>query len=145
MASPRTSRAAILAQIPAARARDAQDRREGRRAIAARYDRRSGRVIMELTSGYLFGFPAKAIPALAKATPAQLAAVALSPSGGGLHWAALDVDLSVPGLLLSSLGVAQQRRELARLAGRVTSRAKVVAARVNGAKGGRPRKAAARA
>ena len=142
MASPRTSRAAILAQIRAARARDARDRREGRRAIAAHYDRRSGRVIMELTSGYLFGFPAKAIPALARATSAQLAAVALSPSGGGLHWAALDVDLSVPGLLLSSLGIAEQRRELARLAGRVTSRAKVVAARANGAKGGRPRNAA---
>ena len=144
MTEPRTPRAVILAQVPAARAREARERREGRRAIAAYFDRRSGRVIIELTSGYLFGFPAKAIPALARATPVQLAAVELSASGSALHWDALDVDLSVPGLLLSSLGVAQQRRELARLAGRVTSPAKVAAARVNGAKGGRPRKAAAR-
>lgn len=76
----RTSRAAILAQIPVARAREARARRAGRRATAVRYDRRTGRVIMELTRGYLFGFPA-AIPALAEATPEQLGAVALSPRG----------------------------------------------------------------
>ena len=140
----RTSKAAILAQIPAARAREARARRTGRRAISARYDRPTGRVMIELTMGYVFGFPTDAIPALAKARPEQLAAVELSPGGSGLHWETLDIDLSVPGLLLSSLGRAQQRSELARLAGRTTSRLKAAAARANGAKGGRPRKAARR-
>jgi len=70
--------------------------------------------------------------------------VEVSPGGSGLHWEALDIDLSVPGPLLSSLGRAQQRSELARLAGRTTSRLKAAAARANGAKGGRPRKAARR-
>lgn len=141
MARSRTSKAEILKQIPAARDRNARERREGRRAVAAYYDRPTGRVMMELTSGFVFGFPAKAIPALAGASPTQLAAVELSPGGSGLHWEALDADLSVPGLLLSSIGRAERLSELARLAGRATSPAKTAAARANGAKGGRPPKA----
>lgn len=140
MAKPTTDRAIILAQLPAARAHAARERRTGRRALSARYDRRSGRIVLELTSGYLFGFPVKLVPALARATVAQLAAVEVSPGGGALHWEALDADLSVPGLLLDSVGRAQRLSELARLAGQTTSRAKATAARVNGAKGGRPRK-----
>lgn len=142
MAKPRTPKAEILAQIPAARARGARERAAGRRAVSAAYDPQTGRIMMELASGYLFGFPAAAVPALAGATPAQLAAVELSLGGGGLHWEALDVDLSVPGLLLSSVGRAERLRELARLAGATTSEAKAAAARANGAKGGRPPKAA---
>ena len=145
MAKPtegRTSEAEILAQIPAARARDARERAAGRRAVSAAYAPETGRVLVALPSGYVVGFPAAVVPALADATPVQLAAVELSPGGGGLHWETLDVDLSVPGLLLSALGRAEQRRELARLAGRARSEAKATAARANGAKGGRPRKAA---
>lgn len=140
MAKTTTPRATILAQLPAARAHGARERRAGRRALSARYDRRSGRIVLELTSGYLFGFPVKMVPALARATPTQLAAVEVSPGGGALHWDALDADLSVPGLLLDSVGRAQRLSELGRLAGRATSRAKAAAARMNGAKGGRPRK-----
>lgn len=140
MAKPPTTRKNILAQLPAARAHGARERRAGRRALSARYDRRTGRIVLELSSGYLFGFPAKIVPALARATAAQLAAVEVSPGGGALHWEALDADLSVPGLLLDSVGRAQRLSELARLAGQATSRAKAAAARANGAKGGRPRK-----
>jgi hypothetical protein len=108
------------------------------------YDRRTGRIMMELTSGYIFGFPAASIPALASATPTQLADVELGPGGSGLHWEALDVDLSVPGLLLSALGRSQKLSELARIAGQVSTPAKAAAARANGAKGGRPRKVVSR-
>jgi len=69
-----------------------------------------------------------------------LARVTVSPGGGALHWRALNVDLSVPGLLLASVGRADRTRELARLAGLAKSTAKSAAARANGAKGGRPRK-----
>ena len=141
MGKHRTPYAEILAQIPAARAREARERRAGRRAISAHYDRRNGRVVMELTSGYVFGFPIQTIPALASATAAQLDAVELSPSGDGLHWEALDADLSVPGLLLAAVGRSQKLSELGRMAGRTRSLAKAAAARANGTKGGRPRKA----
>lgn len=100
--------------------------------------------MVELTNGFVFGFPVKAIPPLVAAKPDELAAVQVSPGGSGLRWAALDIDVSVPGLLLSSIGRTEKARELARLAGRVTSPAKAAAARANGAKGGRPLKGARR-
>ncbi|MBL0170542.1 MAG: DUF2442 domain-containing protein [Gemmatimonadaceae bacterium] len=139
MTSHQLSDAEIRAQIPAALARDAAQRKKGLRAVSARYDRKAQRVVLELTSGYLFAFPVRAIPALAAATPAQIASADVHPSGLSLHWAALDVDLSVAGLLLSVIGEKEQRRQLASLAGKVTSAAKARAARANGAKGGRPR------
>lgn len=144
MTRSRTRKADILRQIPAARAHDVQERKAGRRAVSAHYDRGTGRVMLELTSGFVFGFPARAIPALAKATDEQLAAVELSPAGSALHWVDLDADLSIPALLLSSVERSEKLSELARLAGRSKSRDKAAAARANGAKGGRPRKVAGR-
>ncbi len=66
-------------------------------------------------------------PALAETSPEQLAAVALSPGGGALHWEALDADLSVPGLLLDAIGRSEAFRERARMAGRVRNRAMAAA------------------
>ena len=140
MAKRRTPKSTILAQIPAARAREARARATGRRALSAHYDAVTGRIMMELTSGYVFGVPALLIPSLSKATTEEIAAVEVSPGGSGLHWKHLDVDLSVAGLLLSCVGRSQKLGELARLAGQATSPAKAAAARANGAKGGRPRK-----
>jgi len=62
-------------------------------------------------------------------------------AGYGLHREALDVDLSIPGLLAGLFGT---KAYMARHAGRATSPAKAAAARANGAKGGRPRKSAHR-
>ncbi len=140
MASHQLSDAEIRAQIPAARARGAAQRKKGLHAVSAHYDRKAQRVVLELTSGFQFAFPVRAIPALGAATSAQLAAVVVDPSGISLHWDALDVDLSVPGLLLSVIGEKEQRRQLASFAGKVTSAAKANAARANGAKGGRPKR-----
>lgn len=137
-----TAKSRIVAQIRAAREQDARDRKTGRRATSVTYDSQSGRVMVELTSGFVLGFPAKAIPALSNAADHELASVRISPGGSGLHWEALDVDLSVAGLLFSSVNHSDKLRELARVAGQVRTRAKAAAARANGAKGGRPRKAA---
>jgi hypothetical protein len=142
MAKRRTPLSEILAQIPSARARSARAWKAGRRATSARYDRSTGRVVMELSNGYLFGFPISAIPELSHATATQLAEVELFPEGDVLHWEALDADLSVPGLLMSSLGRKERLSEFARIAGKAKSPAKAAASRANGAKGGRPRKAA---
>lgn len=135
-----TPRPTIAEEIRAARVRDARERSAGLRALSARYDRRAMRVVLELSNGCLFGFPVSRVPEFAKATPVQLTAVELSPGGSALRWDELDVDLSVAGLLLDSVGRRQRMQELARLAGQATSKAKARAARANGAKGGRPRK-----
>jgi len=145
MAKRRLSDAEILAQIPAARARERREQKQGLRASAARYDRTTGRVVLELTNGCLFAFPVATIPALQSTSPSTLATVEIDPSGGALRWDSLDVDLSVPGLLLSVVGVDERLRHFAGLAGSVRSDAKARAARANGRKGGRPKKRAAAA
>ncbi len=140
MAKRRLNDAEILAQIPAARGRERRARKQGLRASTARYDRAAGRVVLELTNGCLFAFPLVTIPALRSASASELARVEIDQSGGVLCWDHLDVDLSVPGLLLSAVGLDERLRHFAGLAGSVRSEAKARAARANGQKGGRPAK-----
>jgi len=140
MASRRLSEAEILAQISTARAREKRERRQGRRASSARYDRATRRIELELTNGIHFAFPVEAIPSLAAASDDELADVRLDAAGSGLIWDAIDVDLSVPGLILSAVEPGERRRHLAGMAGQARSHAKAQAARANGRKGGRPRK-----
>lgn len=125
------------AEIDAALSRGAVARREEPRATAVRYDRDHGRVVVDLTNGCSFAFPPGLAEGLAGATEDALAQVEVLGTGYGLHWEALDADLSVPGLLAGLFGTA---RHMARQAGRATSPAKAAAARANGAKGGRPRR-----
>jgi len=109
------------------------------RAISARYDRKNGRVIVDLTNGCTFAFPPRMAQGLEAATDDELASVEILGAGYGLHWEALDADLSVPGLLAGLFGT---KAYMARRAGQAKSPAKSAAARANGAKGGRPRKQA---
>jgi hypothetical protein len=110
------------------------------RAARARYDRRTGRVVVDLTNGCSFVFPARSLQGLGQASDAELAAVEILGAGHGLHWPALDADFTVPGLLMGVFGTrAWMASELARQAGRSRSLAKAAAARANGRKGGRPR------
>jgi hypothetical protein len=126
-------------QIDAALERGRAVRLREPRAAAARYDRRSGRVIVKLTNGCMFAFPPRLAPGLETATEEQLGHVEILGAGYGLHWEALDADLSIPGLLAGLFGT---RAYMAQQAGRATSPAKAAAARANGAKGGRPRRSA---
>jgi hypothetical protein len=128
------------AEIDAALARGKAASVHEPRAATARYDRRADRIIVALTNGCTFAFPPHLGQGLDGATADQLAAVEILGAGYGLHWEALDVDLTVPGLLAGLFGTAAF---MARHAGPTTSPAKAAAARANGAKGGRPRKAVA--
>ena len=128
------------AQIDAAEARGRDALANEPRALAARYDRKAARIIVDLASGATFAFPPSLGQGLEAATPDQLVEVEIAGAGFGLHWEVLDVDLSVPALMAGSFGTKAWMRELARRAGSVTSPAKAAAARANGAKGGRPKK-----
>lgn len=113
-------------------------------ASSARYDRRTGRVVVELTNGCSFVFPARSLQGLAGASDAELARIEIMGIGYGLHWPALDADFTVPGLLMGVFGTrAWMASELARRAGQARSPAKAAAARANGRKGGRPRRSVA--
>ncbi|MBV9785112.1 MAG: DUF2442 domain-containing protein [Acidisphaera sp.] len=126
-------------EIDAALQRGKAARRLEPRAAAARYDRRRDRVIIKLTNGCTFAFPPRLAQGLENATEYQLAQIEILGAGHGLHWEALDTDLSIPHLLAGLFGT---RSFMARHAGKATSPAKAAAARTNGAKGGRPHKAA---
>ena len=127
-------------QLDAAAARGRIARISEPRATRAWYDRARGHVVVELTNGSMFGFPPGLAQGLESATPDQLADMEILGAGYGLHWEALDVDLSIPGLVSGLFGT---KAHMARQAGKATSSAKAAAARTNGAKGGRPRSAVA--
>ena len=127
------------AEINAAQERGRIAHQTEPRATSARFDQKNGRVIVDLTNGCTFAFPPRMAQGLEAATDDELASVEILGAGYGLHWEALDADLSVPGLLAGLFGT---KAYMARRAGQATSPAKSAAARANGAKGGRPRKQA---
>lgn len=81
------------------------------RARAARYDRDSGRIVIDLVNGATFSFPAALAQGLERATTEQLEAVEIAGAGFGLHWEALDADLTVEGLLAGRFGSARYMAE----------------------------------
>jgi hypothetical protein len=130
-------------QLEAAEARGRKVLDSEPRASAARYDRHSDRVVIELLNGCAYAFPAHLVQDLQGASEDDLAGVETDSIGLNLHWPALDVDLYVPALVAGIFGTrAWMAGELARIAGSSKSPAKAAAARANGAKGGRPRKTA---
>ena len=113
------------------------------RATTAHYDPTTGRVVIELANGCAYAFPAQRVQDLQDASEEDLADVEVDGAGFNLRWPSQGVDLYVPALVNGVFGArAWMARELARLAGRTKSAKKAAAARSNGAKGGRPRKAA---
>ena len=113
------------------------------RASTARYDQATGRVVLELTNGCAYAFPAELAQDLRGASPEALRDVHVDGAGFNLHWSSLDADLFVPALVSGVFGTrAWMTKELARRASKATSPAKAAAARANGARGGRPRKSA---
>jgi hypothetical protein len=90
-----------------------------------------------------FAFPVKLAEGLAEAAPESLSEIEITPAGLGLHWPRLDVDLYVPALLQGVFGSKRwMAQQLGAEGGRARTDAKAAAARTNGRKGGRPRKAA---
>lgn len=112
------------------------------RAVAVRYDRRSDRIVIDLSSNVTLAFSPRDAQGLEHATPAQLEEIEISPSGFGIHFPKLDADIYVPALLEGFLGSKRwTAARLGQIGGQSRSRAKKAAARANGKLGGRPKKA----
>ncbi len=134
--------AEINQHLQAARARAQANKANQVHAVQASYDAARDRIVVALSNGAEFSLPPALAQGLDSADAKALSGVEISPSGLGLHWPALDADLSVTGLLAGVFGNAAWMREIASRGGKASSPAKVAAARRNGARGGRPRKAA---
>jgi len=115
------------------------------RVVAAHYDRKAGRVVIQLSSKLIVSFSPRDVEGLEDADAAQLSEIEISPSGFGLHFPAVDADLYVPGLLDGILGSKRwMASRLGQIGGQSRSRAKKAASRANGRLGGRPKKALGR-
>lgn len=140
MANWKISDSDLDKQINRAKAAGAKALNNEPRAKSARYSPARRQVVVELTNGCSFVFPADKAQGLAGASNKDLAAVRILGKGMGLHWEKLDADLSIASLVVGIFGSHAWMRELARRGGAASSPAKSAAARANGAKGGRPKK-----
>jgi Protein of unknown function (DUF2442) len=112
------------------------------RVTSARYDRKTGRIVMNLNSKLIVSFAPEDAQGLENAPPSQLNKIEISPSAFGLHFPEIDADLHVPSLLEGFLGSKSwMASRLGQTGGQSTSKAKKAASRANGRLGGRPKKA----
>jgi len=113
------------------------------KAISAHYDRRNGRIVINLSSRLTLSLLPQDAQGFENAKPSQLEEIEITPSGFGIHFPKLDADLYVPGLLEGFLGSRKwMASKLGRAGGESRSPAKKAASRANGKLGGRPRKVA---
>jgi hypothetical protein len=127
-------------EVSRAKARAARRLKGGPTAVAARYDRRNGRVVLDLSNGIGVTFSPHHAQGLLAATPAQLDTIEISPSGLGIHFPKLNADLYLPALLEGMFGSKRwMAMRLGAQGGRARSAAKAAASRRNGKLGGRPR------
>jgi Protein of unknown function (DUF2442) len=113
------------------------------RAVSAHYDRKSGCIVINLSSKLDVSFSPRDAQGLGNAKPSQLEEIEISPSGFGIHFPRLDADLYLPALLEGFLGSKKwMASRLGQVGGQSRSRDKRAASRANGRLGGRPKKAA---
>ena len=97
-------------------------------------------LILKLSDGRRHLIPREDLQGLQSATKEQLARVEILGNGTGLQWPALNLDYYVPSLLRRVYGTKRWMAEIGRSGGSAKSVAKKRAARVNGLRGGRPRR-----
>jgi hypothetical protein len=111
-------------------------------ARAACYKPRTKRLEITLTNGISLLVPVAYIEGLHTAAAADLREIEIFGLGSALVFPKLDEVVSVHGLIDGVFGSKAWMRDIGRAGGSVRSEAKSSAARENGKKGGRPRKAA---
>lgn len=127
-------------QIKTARARPQQLKSHVPQATGAAYNPDTGLVCIRLSNGIVIGLPAAQTQGLETASTKALSSIHISPSGYGIHFPDLDVDLYLPALMEGIFGTKAWMAERGRKGGQAATKAKKAAARENGKLGGRPRK-----
>jgi hypothetical protein len=99
-------------------------------------------LVLGLSDGHRHLVARENVEGLQSATPEQIAHVEILGGGTGLRWPELDFDLYVPALLQNVYGTRRWMAALGRRGGMVKSPEKRKSSKVNGLKGGRPRRKA---
>jgi hypothetical protein len=123
-----------------ARARGLARAKDPSAVVNAHYDPDRDLIDLTFGGGGSMAIPRKTVPGLERASLSKLESVVVSPAGDALSWPSLDVDVYVPGLVERAFGTRLFAAATGRRGGRRRSKTKAAAAKVNGAKGGRPRK-----
>ncbi len=132
---------ATKAQIDAATQRGQETMDSPLRAIAARYDVKSQRVVVTLVSGIELAIPPAIVQGLSTATAEDLAEIVITPLGNGLYFPTIDADVFITAIMDGYTGTSKwMARELGRKGGSATSDKKSAASKTNGKLGGRPKK-----
>ena len=109
-------------------------------AVAATYDAGDDLITIRFADGVELRVPRRLVQGLQHATPEQLRRIEIEGPGTGVIWPALGVAHYVPGLVAGLFGTRRWMAEIGRRGGKRRTKAKALAARTNGAKGGRPRR-----
>jgi hypothetical protein len=99
-------------------------------------------LVLRLSDGHRHLVARENVEGLQGATTEQIAHVEILGGGTGLHWPELDLDLYVPALLQNVYGTRRWMTALGRRGGMAKSPGKRKSSKVNGLKGGRPRREA---
>ena len=108
--------------------------------LAATYDKRRDMIRVDLSTGATIGVPRCSIVGFAKAKPSQLADLEIMPASETLWSETVDDGVLLEQLITIAIG----QQTLGELGGQINgskkSEARAAASRLNGVKGGRPRK-----
>lgn len=135
----------MVTRLEAAKAtvRGALRRKREAYAIATDFDPARRWIVITFNTGAAVTVPTDLIEGLTNADAAALANIQITPSGLGLHWPDLDVDIDLPALMAGVFGSRKwMASEFGAAGGRARTNSKITAAQENGKKGGRPRKIA---
>ena len=127
-------------QIDAAIARSTEQISEPS-ACEVLYNRQSRKIIIHFDNDCTFECPVSKLQGVCDLTDDEIAKVELTPAGWGITWSNADLDFGVNELVQGVFGTKAWMKEIAAKGGRSRSEKKQAASRINGAKGGRPRKA----
>jgi hypothetical protein len=109
------------------------------------YDADTDKVVIAMAGGWDIRIERGRIEELSDSTPNELSELSLSPAGTTIELPSHDVYISLEGLLTTLVPSEVLARLFARRGGRSVSAVKAESSRLNGLKGGRPKKEVAKA